>query len=177
MVDVGWSVFVVTKHNVNAIRRYYLSVWTPSSLALLPAFITAITEVTVARLAILSAGREPELSICRYANEHMLAAFFWLFKALRGFGRLSHRISKRLFQTLRDQRPVACLPAYLSATVPAFPHLFITHLSSRCPQNFSLFINHLVLLLPAHLSLISSSIYECLYTEHGPLIYWMVSLL
>lgn len=91
------------KQNVNSLGQYYLSGWMPPSLAPLRAFIAAITEVIVARLAVLSAGREPELNICRYANEHMLAAFFWLFKPLRGFVRTSH-VSKRLFQSLRDHR-------------------------------------------------------------------------
>lgn len=103
----------------------------PPSLAPLRAFTAPITEVTVARLAVLSAGREPELHICRYANEHMLAAFFWLFKTLRGFGRTSH-VSKRLCQSLGDQRTAVslliCRSFPCSALVPTFPHPFFFHL-------------------------------------------------
>lgn len=76
-VIVLLNMFVFAVMTQHAVRQYDRCVWTPPSLARPPAFIAAFIELTEARL--LSAGGEPELKICRYDSEHMLAAFLWLF--------------------------------------------------------------------------------------------------
>ncbi len=131
-----WScdlvVFAVMKQS--AMRWSYLSVWTPPSLAQLPAFIAAFIELIEARL--LSAGTEPELNICRYANELTLAA-------LLSFSNCSQHGWDLAGWVVANEANTP-LSVWLSVCLSVFvPPL---HLSTRCSQS------HLILLLPSQLS-------------------------
>lgn len=90
-------------------------VWTPPSLALPPAFAAAFIGLTEARL--LSAGGEPELKICRYSNQHVLAAFlFWQeeLPCWKMWATLSARRLPRNSPPVHQSHLTLLLPAHLS---------------------------------------------------------------